>query len=348
MKHGMVMILVTLIALAGCGGDKGKGKGSKTPDKAGGGDTGGGTGTGEGAGGEGGETGGEGAMVVTNEPEIPTEGDPEDHFLGHGNMFAGNAAYTQGTLYLDPVKQISPPGSTGKGLYKLVRTGKQLETQFAWTTHKAAPEELKVGVVALIWDKKDGQGIYSGPGTVKDAYDYRWWAARIVSLVSLESKGYLWVAGGYKVSPGAIRILEDEGSAALTVEGKEDAHFVQTGHWVAGNNPLPDKNLTYVQISVPVSPFDGGTGKFMSVYNGVIMDTAHAWQTKIAKKKDIKVGGHVLVPDIKDGGIYRAPKTRQEALFNRWWFAKVDAKKKDTVMVSGGYEVSMDALRVIK
>jgi hypothetical protein len=333
MKHGMAMILVTLVALAGCGGDKGKG--TTTPDETGGGDTGEGT-------------GGEGAVVVTNEPEIPTEGDPEDHFLGHGNLFAGFDAYSQGSLYLEAVKQISPPGSTGKGLYKQVRTGNQIETQFAWTTHKAKPEEIQVGVVALISDRKDDQGMYVAPTTVEQAYDYRWWAARIVSLVALESKGYVWVAGGYKVAPDAVRILEGEDSAALTVEGEEDAHFVQSGHWFAGHNPLPEKNTAYVQLSVPASPFDGGTGKFMSVYNGVIIDTAHAWQTKIAKKKDVKVGVHVLVPDIKDGGVYRAPKTRHEALFNRWWFAKVEKKKKTTVMVSGGYEVNMDALRTIQ
>jgi hypothetical protein len=156
------------------------------------------------------------------------------------------------------------------------------------------------------------------------------------------------VAGGYKVAPDAIRILEGEESPALTVEGEEDDHFIQEGHWFAGHNPLPAKNIAYVQLSVPISPFDGGEGRFMSVYNGVTIDTAHAWQTRIAKKKDVKVGAHVLVPDIKDGGIYRAPKTRKEALFSRWWFVKVTKKQKNTVIVEGDYEVSMDALRVIQ
>ena len=54
-----------------------------------------------------------------------------------------------------------------------------------------------------------------------------------------------------------------------------------------------------------------------------------------------------MLPDIKDGTVYRAPATRQEALFNRWWIVKVTEVKKDTVIVNGGYEVAKNALRVI-
>ncbi|MBW2264322.1 MAG: hypothetical protein JRG91_20335 [Deltaproteobacteria bacterium] len=97
-----------------------------------------------------------------------------------------------------------------------------------------------------------------------------------------------------------------------------------------------------------MSPFEGGEGRFLSLNNGKILDTAHAWQTKVATKKDIKVGAQVLVPDIKDGSIYRAPKTRKEALFSRWWFVKIEKKQKKSVIVEGGYEVNLDALRVVK
>ncbi len=56
----------------------------------------------------------------------------------------------------------------------------------------------------------------------------------------------------------------------------------------------------------------------------------------------------MLVPDVKEGGIYRAPKTRKEALFNRWWFVRIEKKKKTSVMVEGGYEVAIEALRVMR
>ena len=48
-----------------------------------------------------------------------------------------------------------------------------------------------------------------------------------------------------------------------------------------------------------------------------------------------------------DGSTYRAPRTRKESLFSRWWWVKVVEKKgKQKVIVEGNYEVAVDALRV--
>lgn len=333
----VVQVLVLALCLGSCGGKKDKKP--TEPDEIG---------TGEAGGlGEGGASGGGGGLVDT-EPAVPTEGDPEDHFLGHGDLFAGYAAYSQGTAYVEPVIEIAPPGDTGKGTFKQVRTGTHMETEHFWKTHKATKDELKVGVIALMDETKDDQGIYSAPGTVEQAYDGRWWMARIVSVKPLESKGYVWVAGGYKVAPDAIRLLEGDDSPTVTLEGEEDAHFVRSDHQIAGYQALPEQGNIYVSICAAVGPMDGGEGRFINLNKGVIFDTAHAWKTKIADKKDIKVGGHVIVPEFKDGGIYAPPKTRKDALFNRWWIVKVEKKQKKTVIVDGDYEVAIDALRVIE
>jgi hypothetical protein len=343
--------ITLLIAwIGGCGGDKGKQPAEPEPP------TGEIAGGGEGeSGGEGDAGGGEGAEVATGgggeqvdeEPCVPTEGDPGDHFLGHGDLFAGHQGYTQGSAYVEPVIQIAPPGDTGKGKFKIVRTGKHLETAYFWKTHKASKDELKVGVIALLADRKDAQGIYAAPKTVDEAYAGRWWLARIASVKPLESKGFLWVAGGYKVAPDAIRILEGDPSPALVLEGSEDAHYVRLDHWVAGHQALPARGTSYASISAVVRPFEGGEGRFLALHNGKIFDTTHAWQTRIATAKDIVKDAHVLVPDIRDGSSYRAPKTRKEALFSRWWWVKVVKKKGKKVIVEGDYEVRADALRVV-
>ncbi|MBW2277023.1 MAG: hypothetical protein JRF63_05990 [Deltaproteobacteria bacterium] len=356
-RANLLLVLVVVLCAArfvGCGGDKGKqpaGPEPPTDEIAGGGED------GEAGGGEDGTGGGEGAEVATGgggaqvdtEPAVPTEGDPNDHFLGHGDLFAGRQGYDQGIVYVEPAIEIAPPGETGKGTFKIVRTGKHLETEHFWKTHKAQKTELKVGVIALMADRKDAQGIYAAPKTVDEAYGGRWWMARIASVKPLESKGFVWVAGGYKIAADAIRILDGDGSPALTLEGGEDKHFIRVDHWVAGAQPLPDKGNVYASISVVVRPFEGGEGRFMALHNGKIFDTSHAWQTRIANAKDIAKGVHVLVPDIRDGSKYRAPKTRKEALFSRWWWVKIEKKKgKQTVVVDGDYLVATDALRVAK
>jgi hypothetical protein len=332
----MVWAVCACALLAGCGGDKGKTPGAPEPpteEIAGG--------------GEGAEvaTGG-GGEQVDEEPAVPTEGDPDDHFLGHGNLFAGYQGYDQGSVYVEPAIEIAPPGDTGKGKFKILRTGTHIETEHFWKTRKAEQAELKVGVIALLCEHKDAQGIYAAPKTVEEAYDGRWWLARIASVKPLEAKGYLWVAGGYKAAADAIRLLEGDESPALGLAGDEDEHFIRADHWAAGHTPLPDRGNSYASISAQVSPFEGGEGRFVNLANGKIFDTSHAWQTRIAKQKEIKKGVHVLVPDIKDGGLYRAPKTRKEALFSRWWWVKVVKKKGKSVIVDGDYEVAIDALRV--
>ena len=335
----IVSIVFVLACVTGCGGDKGKQSAEPEPP------------TDEIAaepGDQEEQPAEEPVPEVDEEPAVPTEGDPADHFLGHGGLFAGYQGYTQGSGYVEPVTQIAPPGSTGKGKFKILRTGKHMETAYFWKTHKASADELKVGVIALMSEHKDAQGIYAAPKTVDEAYDGRWWLARICSVKPLESKGFVWVAGGYKIAADAIRILEGDPSPALTLEGGEDKHFVRLDHWVAGHQPLPDRGNVYASISAVVRPFEGGEGRFLALNNGKIFDTSHAWQTRIANAKDIAKDVHVLVPDIKDGGVYRAPKTRKEALFSRWWWVKVVKKKGKKVIVEGDYQVNADALRVAK
>lgn len=350
----VLLVVALTVCLVGCGGDKGKqptGPEPPTDEIAGGGDQAGEGGEGDAAagGGEGAEVATGGGEQIDTEPAVPTEGDPADHFLGHGDLFAGHQGYNHGNVYVEPVIEIAPPGDTGKGKFKVVRTGKHLTTEHFWKTHKAKKGELKVGLIALMADRKDAQGIYAAPKTVEEAYAGRWWMARIASVKPLESKGYVWVAGGYKIAADAIRLLEGDGSPALTLEGGEDKHFLRGDHWVAGHTPLPDRGTSYASISAVVRPFEGGEGRFLALHNGKIFDTSHAWQTRIANVKDIAKGVHVLVPDIRDGGRYRAPKTRKEALFTRWWWVKIEKKKgKKAVIVEGDYEVATNALRVTR
>jgi hypothetical protein len=282
------------------------------------------------------------------EPAIPTEGDPDDHFLGHGGLFAATKAYEQGYVYADPVAEVEPPGDTGMGLFKVLSSGKEILTEHFWNTRRAEAADLAVGVIALMLDRKDAQGIYVAPATVDQAYKTRWWMARITCVKPLQASGYVWVAGGHKVTPDAIRVLEGDDSPRIALAGDEDAHFVRSDHWVVGSGPLKDTGYTYVSIAAAARPFEGGEGRFVEIYNGRIVDTAHAWRTVKAGKKKVKKGKHVLVPDLKEGNAYRAPETRKEALFTRWWFAKVLKKKGKVAIVEGDYEVAIDALRSVK
>ena len=282
---------------------------------------------------------------------IPEQGDPANHYLEDDILFAANTAYDAGTVYAYPAKLLADPGGPEQKakLWNFV-SSKEMETQHYWRSRKAKPEEIVVGKIALMPDQKGGEGQYVPPGSVKDAYTNRWWMTRIVSTRSRDD-GYILVAGAYRIAPDAIRILDGDSSPSLSKQGAVDEHFIGEEHWFVASAAMPDKGTRYVYPGLPLKPdkpFDGGEGRFIQTVSGKIMLTAHAWQTRQTAKADWKKGQRVIIPDLKDGNRYRAPKTRMEAISTRWWSVKIGQVKGDTFVVEGGYEVAADATRVIK
>lgn len=283
---------------------------------------------------------------------IPESGDPANHYLDGETLFISQQAYRSNFTYASPAKLLAPAGQDGKSTFWNFNTKKEDRTQHFWKSRAAKPEELAVGPLALIAHKKGPQGIYVGPSSVKEAYEMRWWITRIVS-VRPQSEGYVLLASGYRAAPSAIRFLEGDQSPTIRQQGKEDAHFLASEHWFVGRGPLPERNHVYLDPAVPAkpdAPMAGGEGRFVLTDSGAILLTAHAWQTRMATRADLKKGQLVIAPNIKQGKTYRAPKTRAEALSTRWWAVKIlDTKNlgSGTVTVEGPYEVATDALRIV-
>jgi len=291
------------------------------------------------------------ASAIKTPIAIPDEGDPANHYLGADIVFAANQAYVNGTNYCYPAKLLAEPaGTEAKAKLWNFVSKKEMETQHFWRTHKAKPDEIVVGKIALMAHRKGSERLYVPPSSVTEAYTERWWMARIISTRSRDD-GYVVVSGAYRIKPDAIRMLEGDGSPALGKQGAEDEHFIGEEHWFVGNAAMPKKGNRYVYPGLPLKPdkpFDGGEGRFLQLPGGKIVLTAHAWQTRRATKADWKKGQRVVIPDYKDGKKYRAPKTRVEAVSRRWWSVLIEEVSGDTLKVEGGYEVAADATRVIK
>jgi len=291
--------------------------------------------------------------ATTTPPAIPEKGEAANHYLDAETWFAATMGYDSNYIYADPAKQLTPPGQDGKAKLWDFYAKKEIATQHFWKTRATKKEELAVGKLALMAHKRNSEGSFVAPASVKEAYSSRWWITRIVSVRPI-AEGYVLLAGNFRAAPDAIRFLEGDDSPSIEKQGKEDAHFIAEEHWFAGRQPLPDKNYVYVDPAVPVNPDDplkGGEGSFVLTNSGHILQTANAWQTRIAKPGELKKGKLVIAPHIKDGATYRAPKTRAEALASRWWAVKISDTKnlaKGTVGVEGGYQVATKALRVVK
>ncbi|MBW2453927.1 MAG: hypothetical protein JRI68_05435 [Deltaproteobacteria bacterium] len=290
--------------------------------------------------------------------ELPKTGDPANHYLQDDVWLIANSAYQRGHLYAHVGAQLAEP-SGPKNLAKFYDyySSKEVERSHFWKSRAAKADEVVPGkVVALLDGPPGNEKIYGAPASVKQAYESRWWLARVVNQRS-KADGFVLLAGGYRVAPTALRLLEGDDSPALAKQGKEDAHYIGEEHWFTAARALPTgKGYVYLAPALPVkpdAPLEGGEGVFIETTTGKQGRYSHAWQTRIATKADLKKGQVVIAPELKAPGqqkTYRAPKTRIEALKTRWWAVNIDdvsGLAKGTIG-GRGYTFEVGALRVVK
>lgn len=288
-----------------------------------------------------------GPATATGGPNCPN---PENHCLAEDILFAGKKGYDKGYVYVEPARMTAEPGPSGEATFMSVRNGSSLVTGHYWRTRAARPDELSIGVLAVMMHRAKG-GFYVAPTTRDEANKRQWWISRIVSNNTLD-QGYVVVSGGYKVNADGIRVIVGDESPTVMAANQEDAHFLQAGHWIVSKKALPEKGYSYASLALAVKPPSGetgGEGHFLLTRDGSYQWTRHAWQTRPATEADLRPGAHVFMLHRAKGGLYVAPESRVDALARQWWAAKiVDSSElyKGVVQVAGGYKVAVDGLRV--
>jgi len=135
--------------------------------------------------------------------------------------------------------------------------------------------------------------------------------------------------------------------------GGADRHFVQPDDYFIMESALENQEWIYASIAKMITPASDGTkfqGQFLRVLDGNTIWTKYFTKTRIATAEDLALGKEVYVFDNTDAnGNYRAPESNSECR-NNWWFkariTDLSELYKNLVMVSGGYKVNRDALRV--
>ncbi len=133
-----------------------------------------------------------------------------------------------------------------------------------------------------------------------------------------------------------------------------DEHYIDDDIIFVSKEPFKGSGWIYVQPAREVEAPTAKTkneGKFMIVHNGDEMWTKNFWKTRIAKEKEIKIGAIVVAFNRQaEEGIYVAPDDKESAINESWFMAKVtdlSNKYRGYVVVSGGYKVSMENMRVV-
>ncbi|MGN6110384.1 MAG: hypothetical protein ACTHU0_35095 [Kofleriaceae bacterium] len=98
-------------------------------------------------------------------------------------------------------------------------------------------------------------------------------------------------------------------------------------------------------------PNSAGEATYMILGDGSTKTSRVAYRSHRATTPEIMVGALVVMLDATDSAnIYRVPASREEAMTLPWFVARIvsiDPAPQGHVIVSGGYNVALDALRIV-
>ncbi|HDP80005.1 MAG TPA: hypothetical protein ENN21_04090 [Spirochaetes bacterium] len=157
-----------------------------------------------------------------------------------------------------------------------------------------------------------------------------------------------------------MALNRDDNSSSTTKKSKSygkgtagDAHFVQADDYFIGEKDLGRDTWIRVSMAKMLTPPTAQTkneGKFMQIADGKEQWSRYYWSTRVATKADLRLGAIIIAFDVAgDESVYRSPESLEEAQTNPWFMAKITDMSqlhKGYVMVSGGYKVDVDNLRV--
>lgn len=135
--------------------------------------------------------------------------------------------------------------------------------------------------------------------------------------------------------------------------GTGDMHYIQSDDYFISENGF-DSGWIRVDLAKMIQAPASATrneGKFMVVLDGREVWTSHYWKTRPAQASDLKLGTVIVAFDYTDNDIYVRPENQELARTDNWFMAKITDTStlyQNVVMVSGGYRVKTDNLRVIE
>jgi hypothetical protein len=142
-------------------------------------------------------------------------------------------------------------------------------------------------------------------------------------------------------------------SAACLYSQVMDNHYIQPDDYFISDRPLEGHSWIGIQVAKMIEPpgaNTNGEAKFMRVHDGKELWTKNYWQSRIAAENEIKIGTVAIMFDYSSGDVYIPPKQRDDARTHNWFMAKITDTStlyKGHVLVSGGYNVRKDNIRVI-
>ena len=133
---------------------------------------------------------------------------------------------------------------------------------------------------------------------------------------------------------------------------EDDDHYINSDHYFVTKEKFA-QGWIYVSLATlktPATVQSKNEAEFLIVKDGEEVWTKFYYKTRIATKEELKLGLQVIIFDMNDNDLYRAPANKDEALSANWFMSKitdVTDMYKGYVTVSGVFKVSLDNMRVV-
>ncbi len=157
-------------------------------------------------------TSAKGAAVVKSSDESessqPSQNFEDEHFIQSDDYFISEEAFaTQSWIWVSLAKMATPPSAATKkeAEFLKIHDGNKVWTKYYYKTAIAKKSDLKLGTVIIAFNDNNQNDIYSAPDSKENSRGGSWFMGKIIDMSDLY-KGYVTVAGNYKVSPKNLRI----------------------------------------------------------------------------------------------------------------------------------------------
>ena len=135
-------------------------------------------------------------------------GEDEQYIQSDDYFVADEALGSQSWIWVSLSKMTIPPSSSSKNEAEMmkIRDGNKVWTKYYHKTVVARKADLKLGTVVVAFNDNNRDDIYMAPDSKESSRGGAWFMGKVIDMTDL-FKGYVTVAGNYKVSPKNLRVI---------------------------------------------------------------------------------------------------------------------------------------------
>lgn len=160
------------------------------------------------------------AATVKTTPTVRSSGDEEsgasaapsgedDQYIQGDDYFISDEAFTsQAWMWVSLSKMVTSPTGSSKNEaeFMKIKDGNKVWTKYYYKTAIARKSDLKLGSIIIGFNDNMRDDIYMPPDSKESARGGAWFIGKITDLTDLY-KGFVTIAGNYKLSPKNLRII---------------------------------------------------------------------------------------------------------------------------------------------